>query len=82
MPEQRKAARAIGPDGVLRDPWGQPYHIRLDLDHDGRVENPYGKWADTDWVDDEVIAWSYGRDEKPGLNGDGRAKYDILSWEP
>ncbi len=26
----------IGPDGVYRDPWGQPYIITLDLDFDGR----------------------------------------------
>lgn len=33
--------RGVGPDGVLRDPWGHPYIITLDLNFDGRVRDAF-----------------------------------------
>ncbi len=31
----------IGPDGVLRDPWGNPYIVTLDLNYDNRTRDAY-----------------------------------------
>lgn len=31
----------IGPDGVLRDPWGAPYIVSVDLNYDGHVRDAY-----------------------------------------
>ena len=33
------AGKGLGTDGVMRDPWGSPYIIALDLNYDGWVSN-------------------------------------------
>ena len=33
------AGKGLGDDGVMRDPWGNPYIIALDLNYDGWVSN-------------------------------------------
>lgn len=33
------AGKGLGTDGVMRDPWGNPYIISLDLNYDGWVSN-------------------------------------------
>jgi prepilin-type N-terminal cleavage/methylation domain-containing protein len=33
--------RGIGPDNVLRDPWGNPYIISLDLNYDGKCRDGF-----------------------------------------
>lgn len=35
------APRGVGPDGVLRDPWANPYIITLDLNFDGRCRDAF-----------------------------------------
>jgi len=35
------AGRGVGPDGVLRDPWGHPFIITLDLNFDGRCRDAF-----------------------------------------
>lgn len=35
------AGRGIGPDGVLRDPWGHPFIVTLDLNFDGRCRDAF-----------------------------------------
>lgn len=35
------AGGGVGPDGVLRDPWGWPYIITLDLNFDGRCRDAF-----------------------------------------
>ncbi|HEV7405015.1 MAG TPA: DUF4190 domain-containing protein [Chthoniobacteraceae bacterium] len=62
-------------NGVFRDPWGNPYLIRIDLNGDGVVEDPYGT-SPTDTIQVSVIVWSLGPDGLPGSHGSG----DILSW--
>lgn len=37
--------RGIGPDGVLRDPWGNPYIITLDLNYDNRCRDAFYRMA-------------------------------------
>ncbi len=33
------AGKGLGTDGVMRDPWGNPYIVALDLNYDGWVSN-------------------------------------------
>ena len=33
--------RGIGPDNVLRDPWGNPYIVSLDLNYDGKCRDAF-----------------------------------------
>lgn len=75
--EGAKAREGFDPQGVLRDPWGNPYLIRIDGNGDGVVEDPYGT-SPTDTIRAGVIVWSLGKDALPGLHGSG----DILSWAP
>ncbi len=35
------AGGGVGPDGVLRDPWGNPFIITLDLNFDGRCRDAF-----------------------------------------
>jgi len=86
-------APGIGRDGVLRDPWGNPYIVSLDLDQDGRtIDGFYGvlrksaKPALTTDIKAEVLVWSFGPDGRAdpgstaGLKG-GANKDNIVSWE-
>lgn len=34
-------AKGVGPDGVWRDPWGNPYIITIDLDADGKCRDGF-----------------------------------------
>jgi prepilin-type N-terminal cleavage/methylation domain-containing protein len=83
----------IGRDGVLRDPWGNPYIITFDLDRDGRtIDGFYGvlrksvKPPLTPDIKADILVWSFGPDgkvdtnSKLGLKG-GANKDNILSWE-
>ena len=38
-----KAAPGVGPDGVYRDPWGNPYIITIDLNGDGKCRDAFYK---------------------------------------
>jgi len=41
----------FGPDGVFRDPWGNPYIISLDLNGDGRCRDAFYSRAEVSEVD-------------------------------
>ena len=84
----------LGPDGVLRDPWGNPYIISLDMNHDGKtLDGYYGYIRKTgSGLDPEmnvpVMVWSFGPDgqiEIPdGPNATetgGYNKDNVRSWE-
>jgi prepilin-type N-terminal cleavage/methylation domain-containing protein len=83
----------IGPDGVLRDPWGNPYIISLNMNDSGQtIDGVYGllrKFAPGDLgpeINAPVLIWSFGPDGKAsddtnvGING-GVNKDNILSWD-
>ena len=38
-------APGLGPDGVFRDPWGNPYIVTLDLNGDGKCEDAFYRRA-------------------------------------
>jgi prepilin-type N-terminal cleavage/methylation domain-containing protein len=74
----------IGSDGQFHDPWSPPYSIRIDADYDNKVPNPYGtNGAGSDPVRQGVIAWSLGKDTKPGKDGDSKftGSDDVISWQ-
>lgn len=54
------------------DAWGKPLHVRLDLDHDGAIEDPFK--PGTMIRDKVVIVYSYGEDGKPNTED------DVKSW--
>jgi prepilin-type N-terminal cleavage/methylation domain-containing protein len=74
----------VGSDGQFHDPWSSPYSIRIDADYDNKVPNPYGtNGAGADPIRQGVIAWSFGKDTKPGKDGDSKftGSDDVISWQ-
>ncbi|HXJ55521.1 MAG TPA: type II secretion system protein [Verrucomicrobiae bacterium] len=74
-------SQGVGPDYEYRDPWGNPYIITLDLNDDGKCQDPIysddhvsnglagmTKAANGKWeLNNSVMIWSYGpdRDKDP-----------------
>lgn len=67
----------LGPDGIFRDPWGNPYIISLDVNLDGMVvDGFYGKLRlnlpstdpDKIKIKGNVLVWSMGPDGKVDSN--------------
>ncbi len=66
----------IGPDDVLRDPWGMPYIVTLDLNGNNRVldlslnqmnlNNPNP--SPTLYIPGHAVVWSFGPSKKIDLN--------------
>ena len=86
-PGATTSSPGLGPDGIYRDPWGQPYIITLDLDADNQCDDGY-YWSSLAGLYGRVRApvaiWSKGPDQKfdrlsaPGV---GDNKDNILSWK-
>jgi hypothetical protein len=80
---QSKDSNGSGPGvdavGVLRDPWGNPYIVTLDMNDDNICQVPfYGP------VSGSVAVWSLGPDRTWDPNtpvGQGANKDNILSWK-
>lgn len=81
----------LGSDGVLRDPWGNPYIISLDMnDDDKTLDGYYGILrkgnAPQPEVENSVMIWSFGPDGQasadPSVGPRGGVNRDnILSWD-
>ncbi len=86
-----RTAPGIGPDGVLRDIWGQPYIITLDLNYDDKCIDPY--FSNTSLRDsadsveralysanvmDSVMVWSFG---SPANLSAAKKSKPIMSWK-
>jgi prepilin-type N-terminal cleavage/methylation domain-containing protein len=83
----------IGPDGVLRDPWGNPYIVSVDMNDDNKTfDGCYGNLRQnaTPQLPPEVntttMIWSFGPDGKastdPNVGVKGGVNHDnILSWD-
>jgi len=83
----------IDPNGVFRDPWGNPYIITIDLNDDNKCQDgfyyPITKKGPTGiglLVTGQVMIWSFGPDGKANPNPavgykGGENKDNILSWE-
>jgi len=83
---QRKGG--VGSDGVVYDPWGTAYRVKLDNNYNGVITNPYAKNAGFAAINVGVIAWSFGADGQsqsdPGPATDknaGTEADDVLSWQ-
>ena len=86
----------VGPDGVYRDPWGNPYIISMELTFDGKATDGFystlrkAKDLNPD-IPHEILVWSFGpdgwvdSDPTTGMStngvGLGANKDNILSWE-
>jgi prepilin-type N-terminal cleavage/methylation domain-containing protein len=76
-------------DGVLRDPYGYPYIVIVDMDYDERVRNPFfGAPGEPEFINAPVAVFSLGADglwdpSRPtrGAGSRGTANADNLySW--
>ncbi len=64
-----------GGGGELFDPWGNYYHIRLDLDYNNRIDKPkWDKSASPAVLPEAILIWSAGKD---GIEGTAD---DIKTW--
>jgi prepilin-type N-terminal cleavage/methylation domain-containing protein len=80
----------LGPDGVLRDPWGRAYIITLDLNYDNQCQDGFYAWVTkgTMIVPGSIMVWSFGPDRTinstRGLNTGIEKREDnkdnVLSW--
>jgi prepilin-type N-terminal cleavage/methylation domain-containing protein len=91
-PKRASAANAhgLGPDTVLRDPWGNPYIITLDVNDDNRCQDgfyyPLTKGDNSLLPSRSAVVWSFGPDRSAIFDYDvgpkgGANKDNILSWE-
>jgi prepilin-type N-terminal cleavage/methylation domain-containing protein len=83
----------IGPDSMLRDPWGTPYIITLDLNYDGKCWDPF--WVttykadpqhrnDTYLIPGQAAVWSFGPQKKVDVNSAWNSavnKQTVRSWQ-
>jgi hypothetical protein len=78
----RKLVAGLSPEGVLLDPWGNPYRIAFDADYDAQITSPYQD-QQADPIRLGVIVWSPGKDgvQSPWLRHSERRADDIVSWE-
>ncbi|HTA29337.1 MAG TPA: type II secretion system protein [Candidatus Cybelea sp.] len=80
----------IGTDDILRDPWGLPYIVTLDLSGDGRVLDPYLNQMNqnqypgaTLLVPGRAVVWSLGPTRKIDLTAGSKSaanKYIVTSY--
>jgi prepilin-type N-terminal cleavage/methylation domain-containing protein len=82
----------LGPDGVLRDPWGNPYIITLDLNLDDRsLDGFYASLRKNSTprqsadIKGDALIWSFGPDGKVSLKPSvgatgGENKDNVVSW--
>lgn len=87
----------LGTDGVMRDPWGSPYIVSLDLNYDGWVSNPvYGlstvsvggaglvQYGGNWALKDSAMVFSFGPDGMFSTSTAANAepnKDNVLSWK-
>jgi prepilin-type N-terminal cleavage/methylation domain-containing protein len=77
-PAVNASSSGLGPDGIMRDFWGNPYIVTLDMNDDsvcfdavyGEVRGP------------SVLVWSFGPDGRASANPNGPGNGDnLLSWK-
>lgn len=69
-----KTRTAFDEDGVLKDPWGTPYEIALDLNYDDKISNNTMSHNQTKDLRFKVVAQSAGPDKT------WETKDDIMTW--
>lgn len=78
-------APGLGTDGVLRDPWGMPYIVSVDMNDDNKTfDGFYGAFTPAaPEVNVPVMVWSFGpnRNADPAGGAKGGANKDnVRSW--
>lgn len=58
----------------LWDPWGGPYQIRLDVDHDQRIDDPLAGGSVVRGP--RALVYTHGKNQRP----DGGTRDDVKSW--
>jgi prepilin-type N-terminal cleavage/methylation domain-containing protein len=77
----------LDPDGVLRDPWGSPYIITIDMNEDNRCRDVYYSPKPEFEIPGQVIVWSLGPDGLATMpppdppNNTGSNRDNVLSWK-
>jgi len=74
--------------GQYFDPWGTPYHVRIDGNYDNQVANPFSANAGSESLQAGVIAWSFGKDAASDSTATTstdknavKSKDDVVSWQ-
>jgi len=96
-----KIAKGVSPNGlgeldkVLRDPWGRPYIVWVDLDYDNRIVNPFPEVAGQNvrpandpaarFISQPALVMSFGPDGKADFTIPAEARNtvnadNIYSW--
>ena len=96
-----RIAKGVGPNGlgeldrVLRDPWGRPYIVIVDMDYDNRVLNPFPEVAgqailpatnpNARFLSQQVLVMSYGPDGRVDWSQPANARNtvnadNLYSW--
>lgn len=83
--EKGKNGLVVEPDGKVRglyDPWGGVFFIRLDGDHDGKIDEVKTDAAATaTTLSGKICAiWTNGPDGEE--RGSGKTADDVTSWQP
>ena len=87
-----KPQSGIGTDaanvGQYFDPWGTPYHVKIDGNYDNQLTNPYSANAGSTSLQAGVIAWSFGKDAVSDSTSttaldknSSKNKDDVISWQ-
>jgi prepilin-type N-terminal cleavage/methylation domain-containing protein len=70
--------------GRFVDPWGKPYHFRLDVNYQNSIYNPFSLQTSTYAVTNGLLIWSVGPDGQYDENGDvppsALNKDNVKSW--
>jgi len=68
--------------GSFVDPWGKPYHFRLDVNYQNWIDNPFFSSGTQNTVTNGFLVWSIGPDGQYNQAGDGIGvnKDNIKSW--
>jgi prepilin-type N-terminal cleavage/methylation domain-containing protein len=79
-------AAGKGVAGAFYDPWGTQYGVCIDYDYDNQIKVNYTDFS-TNYPQVGCGAYSLGKDQKLGNNGDGKYRNgttpsdDVISWQ-
>lgn len=65
--------------GILTDPWGNDYHIVIDYDRDGKIDNPYVDGSGGAEIISEILIYTHGPNKS--FDDISTKSDDIKSWE-
>jgi prepilin-type N-terminal cleavage/methylation domain-containing protein len=74
-------------DGILRDPWGNPLIISIDMNEDNKCDDGFYSKAPRGVLPVPIAVWSFGPDGKVDVNdltpagNAGNNRDNVLSWK-